>query len=56
MIGALQEAGLEVTLWHEERPSELAALVALEPTAICTNTPRRLRKIVDQQLGVGVSS
>lgn len=47
MIAALRDAGLAVTLWHEERIDELLALVALGPDAICTNTPAVLRHIVD---------
>jgi len=47
LIGKLRCAGLDVTLWHEEREDELRALVALEPDAICTNTPGALRRIVD---------
>src|SRR5206468_11030397 len=47
VIEALRRAGLAVTLWHEEREDELRALVALEPDAICTNTPAVLRRIVD---------
>jgi glycerophosphoryl diester phosphodiesterase len=47
MIDRLRRAGLGVTLWHEEREDELRALVALEPDAICTNTPAVLRRIVD---------
>ncbi len=46
-IDRLRRAGLAVTLWHEEREDELGALVALEPDAICTNTPSALRRIVD---------
>ena len=45
-IARLREARLAVTLWHEERESELRALVVLRPDAICTNTPARLRRIV----------
>jgi glycerophosphoryl diester phosphodiesterase len=48
-IGLVRKAGLTVTLWHEERESELRALVALCPDAICTNTPAILRRIVDRQ-------
>ena len=44
----LRKAGLAITLWHEERESELRALVALCPDAICTNTPAILRRIVDR--------
>lgn len=46
-VGRLRRAGLALTLWHEEREDELRALVALEPDAICTNTPAALRRIVD---------
>lgn len=47
LIERLRRAGLETTLWHEEREDELDALVVLEPDAICTNTPAALRRIVD---------
>lgn len=46
-IALLRRARLAITLWHEERESELRALVALRPDAICTNTPAILRSIVD---------
>jgi glycerophosphoryl diester phosphodiesterase len=46
-IDRLRRAGLAITLWHEEREDELRAMVALEPDAICTNTPAVLRSIVD---------
>jgi glycerophosphoryl diester phosphodiesterase len=46
-MARLRAAGLAVTLWHEERESELAALAALEPDAICTDTPALLRRVVD---------
>ena len=46
-VDRLRRAGLAITLWHEEREDELRALVALEPDAICTNTPAVLRRIVD---------
>jgi glycerophosphoryl diester phosphodiesterase len=46
-IDRLRRAGLAITLWHEEREDELRAMVALEPDAICTNTPAVLRWIVD---------
>ena len=49
LITKLRRAGLGVTLWHEEREDELRALAALEPDAICTNTPAALRRIVDAQ-------
>jgi glycerophosphoryl diester phosphodiesterase len=56
-IDRLRRAGLAITLWHEEREDELRAMVALEPDAICTNTPAVLRRIVDAHCassGVGV--
>jgi glycerophosphoryl diester phosphodiesterase len=46
-IDRLHRAGMAITLWHEERDDELQKLVALEPDAICTNTPEVLRHIVD---------
>ncbi len=46
-IDRLRRAGLAITLWHEEREDELRAMVALEPHAICTNTPALLRRIID---------
>ena len=46
-IALLRRARLAITLWHEERESELRALVVLHPDAICTNTPAVLRRIVD---------
>lgn len=49
LIDQLRRAALGVTLWHEEREDELRALVALEPDAICTNTPAALRRIVDER-------
>jgi glycerophosphoryl diester phosphodiesterase len=49
LIDRLRRAALGVTLWHEEREAELHALVALEPDAICTNTPAALRRIVDER-------
>jgi glycerophosphoryl diester phosphodiesterase len=49
LVDRLRRADLTVTLWHEERERELRALVALEPDAICTNTPATLRRIVDER-------
>lgn len=46
-VEQLRRAGLDITLWHEEREDELRELVALQPDAICTNTPAVLRHIVD---------
>ena len=53
VVERLRDAGLVVTLWHEERPDELRALAALGPDAICTNTPAVLRRILD---GAGAPS
>ena len=47
VVERLRRSGLTITLWHEEREEELRALVALDPDAICTNTPALLRRIVD---------
>ncbi len=47
-VALLRQAGLTLTLWHEERESELCALVALGPDAICTDEPALLRRIVDR--------
>ena len=49
-IDRLRRNDFAVTLWHEERQDELRLLVALEPDAICTNTPAVLRRIVDAHL------
>ena len=51
-IDRLRRAGMAITLWHEEREDELRAMVALEPDAICTNTPAVLRRIVDAHRAV----
>ena len=48
LVERLRRSGLTTTLWHEEREGEFRALVALEPAAICTNTPAVLRRIVDK--------
>jgi glycerophosphoryl diester phosphodiesterase len=48
-VRRLHEAGLSVTLWHEEREDELEILAALGADAICTNTPDRLRAILDRR-------
>ena len=55
LIARLRRNGLTTTLWHEEREDELAALVALEPDAICTNTPAALRRIVDAHRSSGAA-
>jgi glycerophosphoryl diester phosphodiesterase len=49
----LRGAGLDITLWHEEREGELQALVAWQPDAICTDTPARLRRIVNAHCAMG---
>lgn len=43
----LREADLAVTLWHEERPAELAVLIRRGVDAICTDTPGRLKALID---------
>lgn len=48
-VQQLRRAGLSVTLWHEERADEIEALCALEPDAICSDTPAVLRRIVDSK-------
>lgn len=47
-VSALQDKGLKVTLWHEEREEQLERLVGLAPDAICTNDPAILRRLVDR--------
>lgn len=47
-VALVRQAGLTLTLWHEERESELQALVALGPDAICTDDPALLRRVVDR--------
>ena len=46
-VGRLRDAGLFLTLWHEEREDELRALIGLAPDAICSNTPAKLRRILE---------
>ena len=55
-LARLRDARLAVTLWHEERESELLALVALRPDAICTNVPALLRRIIDRPATEGEST
>lgn len=50
-ITQLREQGFRVTLWHEEREDELRKLIALGPDAICTNTPAKLRALMDEVPG-----
>ena len=47
-VAQVRQAGLALTLWHEERENELQALVALGPDAICSDDPALLRRIVDR--------
>lgn len=46
-VETVRSAGLFLTLWHEEREAQLQRLVALGVDAICTDTPGRLRAIID---------
>ncbi len=46
-VERLRHEGFELIIWHEERPAELKALLALSPFAICTNTPAILRRMRD---------
>ena len=41
-IHAVREANLGIVCWHEERPSEIAALKALGVDAICSDKPELL--------------
>ena len=54
-IARLREAGLIITLWHEERESELRALISLRPDAICTNTPALLRQLIEESMAAPVT-
>ncbi len=46
LITSIRRQGLEIVLWHEERPEELAELVQLDVYGICTNTPDVLASIL----------
>ena len=46
-ISCFRDARLAITLWNETRETELRSLVRLCPDAICTDTPAKLRRIVD---------
>ena len=46
-VEAVRSAGLFLTVWHEEREAQLRRLAALQVDAICTDTPGRLRAIID---------
>jgi glycerophosphoryl diester phosphodiesterase len=41
-LAAVRAAGLGIVSWHEERPSEIAALRRLGVDAICSNAPELL--------------
>ena len=41
-IAAVREANLGIVCWHEERPSQIAALMALGVDAICSDKPELL--------------
>lgn len=41
-MARVRDADLGIVCWHEERPSEIAALQALGVDAICSDTPERL--------------
>ncbi len=43
-IAAVREADLGIVCWHEERPSEIAALKALGVDAICSDKPELLKE------------
>lgn len=46
LITSIRRQGLELVLWHEERPEELVELVQLDVFGICTNTPDVLASIL----------
>ncbi len=46
LITSIRRQGLEIVLWHEERPEELVDLVQLDVYGICTNTPDVLASIL----------
>jgi len=46
LITFIRRHGLEIVLWHEERPEELVELVQLDVYGICTNTPDVLASIL----------
>ena len=45
-VTSIRKQGLEIVLWHEERPEELVELVKLDVYGICTNTPDILTSIL----------
>jgi len=48
MLTKLQEQGLQVVLWHEEREPELRHLARMPVWGICTNMPDLLRRVLTQ--------
>jgi glycerophosphoryl diester phosphodiesterase len=46
LITFIRRHGLEIVLWHEERPEELVELVELDVYGICTNSPDVLASIL----------
>ncbi len=44
-LSAVRAAGLGIVCWHEERPAEIAALLALGVDGICSDRPELLVKI-----------
>jgi glycerophosphoryl diester phosphodiesterase len=42
-LASVRAAGLAIVSWHEERPTEIAALQRLGVDAICSNAPELLR-------------
>ncbi len=42
LLRRCREAGLDVVIWHEERPEELRELVKLPVWGICSNNPERV--------------
>lgn len=42
-INRVREANLGIICWHEERPTEIAALLQLGVDGICSDAPERLR-------------
>lgn len=44
-IAALRQADVGIVCWHEERPSEIAALKALGVDAICSDKPELLNEV-----------
>lgn len=44
-VAAVRAADLGIVCWHEERPSEIAALKALGVDAICSDKPELLKEV-----------